>query len=48
MEILIDLTKYIVCGIFGTSILAAIILLVWVKKMGNYKHLYSVEHQEWE
>jgi hypothetical protein len=47
MEILFEITKYIVCGIFVCSIVAAIVLLFWVKKMGNYKHLFTIEQQDW-
>lgn len=47
MEILFELTKYIVCSIFGLSIFAAIVLLIWVKKMNSYKHLFTIEHQDW-
>lgn len=47
MEILFEITKYIVCSIFVFSIFAAIVLLIWVKKMGNYKQLFTSEQQDW-
>lgn len=47
METIFEITKYIICSIFGISAFAAIILLVWVKKMYNYKKLFSIENQDW-
>jgi len=46
MEIIFEITKYVICSIFGFSILGAIILLVWVKRMNSYNHLFTVEHQD--
>lgn len=47
METIYEITKYIICSIFGISAFAGIILLVWVKKMYNYKKLFSIENQDW-
>lgn len=47
METIYEITKYLICSIFGISAFAAIILLVWVKKMYNYKKLFSIENQDW-
>jgi uncharacterized membrane protein len=46
MDILFEITKYILCAIFLLSIVGSILLLIAVNKMNSYKKLFSIEHQD--
>lgn len=46
MDILLEITKYILCAVFLLSIAASILLLIAVNKMYNYGKLFSIEHED--